>query len=209
MRCTGVACQAFWQLKINRRDPVIADVIRLIHMKRRKPVPDYFDERRGIWTSFKIEPDRIVFERGKPKQHWIVLLLTLIVVGLLTASLLETASGLIALTMFAAIIVWLAFNQRSIDKKRFPLVLTKNAAADKTKFETGTIYESAVIKKFIVRENTGRDNAEDSHLIQIYMALKNSNKLVLLHQDYHTPERIDEIYAIADAYTCWLRPSAG
>ena len=178
-------------------------------MQRSKPVPDYLDQRRGLWTSFTTEPDRIVFERGKPKQHWIVALLSLVIVTLLIMPLVDTTFGLTVLTVVVATVVWLALTQRSFDKKRFPIVLTKNAAVDNAKYKTGVIYESAVIKKFIVRENTARDRAEDSHLIQIYMALKNSDKLVLLHQDYCTPERIAKMNEISKSYTSWLRPSAG
>ena len=168
-----------------------------------KPYTSLLDERRGIWTKCTIDADRVVFSRSRPKSHWIVTLAGLLLLIFLFVPLVQSGMGtlfLIAVLIFA---IWQWWDVRKSPSTRLPIVLTKYSTSDREQFKHGPIYDVAEIKKIIVQENQHRDH-DDTALIQIYLQLRDSEKLILLYQDYHAAKRIEQTHQIADQLRDWI-----
>ena len=169
-----------------------------------KPLVDFHDERRGLWTRFNVQPDRIVFRRGRPRSHWIVHLFSLAVLAMLIIGSIQSLLGILFLALFVLLVIWGWFDRRHFDKLRFPIVISKKHTADTSAFKHGRVFDSNKVEQILVRENTNRDVGEDSHLIQIFMQIESAKYLVLLHQDYYSDERVNKINEIANDFRHWL-----
>ena len=171
------------------------------------PLTDYYDRRRGLWTSFEIQPQRIVFRRGRPQVHWIVHLFLIGVITMLIAGMVQSPFGIFLMAILVLFVILGWFDQHKSDQQRFPIVISKNYTDDTSTFKHGRLFNSVDVQQIQVRENTHRDAVEDSHLIQIYMQIEGAKYYVLLHQDYYTDERVEKINRIADDFRRWLKLS--
>lgn len=171
-----------------------------------KPKIDYFDERRGYWTSFEIDDQRIVFQKSQPNAHWFVTLVSALILITIVLGLMQNPFGIITLIFLVYLVVTNWRDTRHADRKRFPIVIARDSQAANDEFEFGRIFSKRNVRKFIVRENKNRER-NDSHLVQIYMELKDSDYLVLLHQDFWTSAAEQQANQTAQQFRDWLSSS--
>ena len=172
------------------------------------PLVDYHDERTGVWTRYRIEPDRIVFVRGRSRPHWIAAALSvLILLALLVTVIRSPDFGGLPLLGFALVIFLAWLTQRKFDKTRFPLVISRVYESDLREMRRGRVFDASMVQQIVVRENSTRET-DDSHLIQIYMQLAEADYLVHLHQDYYSASRANRINQVAEDLRSWLEDCA-
>ena len=168
-----------------------------------KPKIDYFDERTGYWTSFEIDDQRIVFRKSRPNTHWFVSLVSALILITIVLGLLQNPFGIITLVFLVYLVVTNRRDTRHADRKRFPIVIAHDPQAANDEFQFGRIFSKRNVRKFIVRENKNREG-DDSHLVQIYMQLKDSDYLILLYQDYWTSATEQQSQQTAKKLRDWL-----
>ena len=162
-----------------------------------KTYPSFLDERRGQWTEVEFESERLVIVPSRPKSHWLATLFTSLILIALVLGSLQSPMGIVFLAI-VAIVVITHFLRRS---PRRAIVIT----AQPTTESESTNYHVHQVRRFTIRENTGRDKSEDSHFLQIYMELKGVERLVLLYQDYFTDARNEKTREIFDRMSQWLK----
>ena len=162
-----------------------------------KTYSGYLDERRGQWTEVNIESDRITVIPSRPQLHWIATAMSLTIVLVLTLGLVRSPIGLAFLMFIALMVGW-----QYISRSPRPTIVID---ALPTKKSDDTCYHVQQVRRFLIRENTNRDNTEDTHLLQIYMELRNEERLVLLYQDYFANKRNQKTQQIFSDMAAWLK----
>lgn len=170
--------------------------------KASKPKIDYFDERRGYWTTFEIGDQWLVFRKGDPKSRWFATLMVALIAITLVLGMLQSALGWLTLLFLIYLVVTTRRGTRIGDRKNFPIVITTDVESARSEFQHGQYFKRRDVRKFIVRENKNRDGS-DTRLIQIYMQLKNSDYLVLLYQNYWTKKAENQAEEIAQRFRDW------
>jgi len=123
--------------------------------------------------------------------------LTGLILIFLVLGFLQSTMG-IAILVFITILVIADFSGRS---RRHAIVIDTQPTTE----SKSTNYHVHQVRRFTIRENTGRNSSEDTHLLQIYMELKGVDRLVLLYQDYFTNARNEETREIFDRMSQWLK----
>lgn len=162
-----------------------------------KTYSGYLDERRGQWTEVNIESDRMTFLPSRPQSHWIATAMSLAIVLVLVLGLLQSPVGLAVVVCFALMAGW----HYVFHSPRSAIVIDTQP----TEKSDDISYHVRQVRRFLIRENTGRDNTEDTHLLQIYMELRGEERLVLLYQDYFADERNKKTQEIFSEMTTWLK----
>ena len=162
-----------------------------------KTYPGFVDSRQGQWTEVEFEPERLVIVPSRPKAHWLATLFAGLILVVLVLGSFRSPMGIV----FLAIVAILGITHFLGRSPRRVIVIT----AQPTTESESTNYHVHQIRRFVIRENTGRDKSEDSHLLQIYMELRGVERLVLLYQDYFTDARNEKTHEIFDRMSQWLK----
>ena len=173
-------------------------------MNRAKPYTKFEDERRGFWTNVDIQEECISFTSSRPKGHWTTTVATICIISLLLAGAVQSPIGIAFILAVTAIVAWHWHTMPTVDQRmQLPIIIGKGTHEGMP--EHGRFYHVHQIRKFVLRENANRDTSEDSHLIQIYLELRETEKLVLLYQDYFSKERVAETEEIFGKLKTWLK----
>ena len=136
-------------------------------------------------------------------MHWIPQTLSLLIVALLVLPLSQSPVGLMFLFLVALFILTTWNGQRIADRKRFPIVIANNTEVAKSELVHGRYFLRRQVRKVIVRENRNREG-DDVHLVQVYMKVKDLDKLVLLYQQAWTVKSKEKVEILAQKIRIWI-----